>query len=122
MELDFAELTGSQLRENDFVNQVRRRVEQWRLEGAYTRHLHDAAPAGLLDRREPRQPDPVLPAGSCRNRDLPGRSSAPGWEMSGSGTSSLKRQAGQEGDALGLPAAYVWAASVSRSVLTLTKI
>jgi type III restriction enzyme len=33
MELDFAELTGSQLRENDFVNQVRRRVEQWRLEG-----------------------------------------------------------------------------------------
>jgi type III restriction enzyme len=33
MQLDYAELTGDQIRPNDFVNQVRERVEQWRREG-----------------------------------------------------------------------------------------
>ena len=33
MELEFAELTGDQIRLNDFVNQVRERVKLWRNQG-----------------------------------------------------------------------------------------
>jgi type III restriction enzyme len=43
IELEFAEFTADKIRTNDFVNQVRDRVDIWRKQGTHTSHLPPAA-------------------------------------------------------------------------------
>jgi type III restriction enzyme len=58
MELDFAEYTADQIRPNDFVNQVRERVELWRNQG---RPYVTYTTRRLLDYwTDPQRDDPVL--------------------------------------------------------------
>ena len=73
IELDFAEFTADKIRLNDFVNEVRARVDLLAQAGLPERHAHHAAPPRVLVRPQPRQPDPLRPAGGRRDRDLPRR-------------------------------------------------